>query len=188
MPQACMSDLVKVGDMHHCKQAQQSTPLLHASLLYVCGCTHIVHYLHTYISCPELMQSVRALTLAFVTHGHSLQLVIVPVNDAPLLSFLTGGSQELYSYNEDDPAISIGLNLTLMDIDSPIESVSLLITSEVLTLMYIRTYINRCLYYWDGDFVQDLHTSQSMDGTHVSLANACMSVSLHIPIEVNSPY
>jgi hypothetical protein len=58
-----------------------------------------------------------------------LKLVINPVNDAPIISFGSGGSQEIYSYIEDDPAISIGRNITLADIDSPIMSVTLYLTN-----------------------------------------------------------
>ena len=66
----------------------------------------------------------------------SLQLEIVPVNDAPSLSFLGGGIQEQYSYTEDDPAINIGANLTLTDIDDiSIQSVSLYLTGKAYTLL-----------------------------------------------------
>jgi cysteine-rich repeat protein len=59
----------------------------------------------------------------------TLMLEIVPVNDAPSLSFLGGGNTEQYSYTEDDPAINIGVNLTLTDVDDiSIQSVSLYLT------------------------------------------------------------
>lgn len=59
------------------------------------------------------------------------------VNDAPVLSYESGGSVEIYSYIEDDPAINIGQNIILEDIDSTITSVSLYLTSE-----YIYASIN----------------------------------------------
>ena len=37
---------------------------------------------------------------------------------------------DTYSYTEDDPAISVGQNIQLMDIDSLIMSASLSLTSE----------------------------------------------------------
>ena len=58
------------------------------------------------------------------------QLTIVPVNDVPILSLISGVSHELYSYTEDDPAINIGRNITLGDVDSSILFVSLNLTSE----------------------------------------------------------
>ena len=66
----------------------------------------------------------------------SLQLEIVPVNDAPSLSFLGGGNTEQYSYTEDDPAINIGANLTLTDVDDiSIQSVALYLTGKAHTLL-----------------------------------------------------
>lgn len=62
----------------------------------------------------------------------SLQLNIRAVNDAPVLSYVSGGSVEIYSYIEDDPAINIGENIILEDVDSPITSVSLYLTSEYI--------------------------------------------------------
>jgi hypothetical protein len=59
----------------------------------------------------------------------NLTLNIIPVNDAPLLSFLSGSVAERFSYTEDDPEVNIGQNLTLVDIDSSIQSVSLSLTN-----------------------------------------------------------
>ena len=58
-----------------------------------------------------------------------MQLNIKAVNDPPVLSYESGGSVEMYSYIEDDPAINIGQNIILEDVDSPITSVSLYLTS-----------------------------------------------------------
>ena len=66
----------------------------------------------------------------------SLQLTIIQVKDAPMLSYTSGGTLETYSYIEDDPAINIGQNMQLTDVDSQIMSLSLYLTSE-----YNYTYI-----------------------------------------------
>lgn len=59
-----------------------------------------------------------------------MQLNIRAVNNAPVLSYVSGESVEMYSYIEDDPAINVGQNIMLEDVDSSIASASLYLTSE----------------------------------------------------------
>ena len=75
-----------------------------------------------------------ACDLCSLNFFHLPQLEIVLVNDAPILSFLSGGSEEEYYYTEDDPPINIGANLTLSDIDSDIQSVSLYLPGKAVHL------------------------------------------------------
>ena len=81
-----------------------------------------------------------------------LQLTIIPVNDAPILSFTNSNNQEMYSYTEDDPPINIGGNILLIDVDSSIMSVSLSLTSEygvynrhVYKYIYVHTHIHNTI-------------------------------------------
>ena len=63
------------------------------------------------------------------------QLTIVPVNDAPILFFvanetirrlpapiLVGDTVQSFNYTEDDPAINIGQDIYLRDVDGDIMS------------------------------------------------------------------
>ena len=66
------------------------------------------------------------------------QLTFVPVNDAPILLYvtnesarssptpvLTGDTVQSFSYIEDDPAINIGQDIYLRDIDGNIMSATI---------------------------------------------------------------
>ena len=72
-----------------------------------------------------------------------MQLNIRAVNDPPVLLYESGRSVEMYS---DKPAANIGQNIILEDIDSPITSVSLYLTSE-----YVYVSINGYLHaVWES--------------------------------------
>lgn len=66
------------------------------------------------------------------------QLTFVPVNDAPILLYvtnesarssptpvLTGETVQSFSYTEDDPAINIGQDIYLRDVDGNIMSATI---------------------------------------------------------------
>ena len=78
-----------------------------------------------------------------------LDLTIVPVNDPPILLFvtstsqranvepvLTGDTQMSFTYFEDDPALNFGRHIYLRDVDSNISIAVLSLSSKFVTLPY----------------------------------------------------
>ena len=64
----------------------------------------------------------------------TLSLTILPVNDPPILQYVSVGVDEVLTYREDDSALNVGRGIYLRDVDSDIAFVSITITSE-LTLV-----------------------------------------------------
>lgn len=73
----------------------------------------------------------------------TLELTIIPVNDAPVLFFisdpslrlnvnpiLTGGTEMSFTYTEDDPAVNFGRDIYLRDVDGNVAFVTLNLTSK----------------------------------------------------------
>ena len=134
--------------------------LLHRILEFTVEDSHNTTSTPSYLMvCPlQLFQQVTIILYVF-----PLQLAIAPINDAPILSYQSDGSQEMYSYIEDDPVIKIGRNITLADIDSPIMSVSLSLTSEDIHDKYSDTCKR-----------QDKDLKIKFQGSNFSKENCCL--------------
>ena len=79
----------------------------------------------------------------------TLQLTIIPVNDAPILSFVSdpavrsnpnpnqsGVTQMSFSYTEDDPPLNFGRDIYLRDVDGNISFAILNLTSNNKTSVH----------------------------------------------------
>ena len=83
----------------------------------------------------------------------TLELTIIPVNDAPILFFVSdptmrsnpsplksGMTQMSFTYTEDDPPLNFGRDIYLRDVDSNISFAVLNLTSELLLMKLASTY------------------------------------------------
>lgn len=80
-------------------------------------------------------------------YNSTLELTIVPVNDPPILLFVTdptlregsepvtsGATQMSFIYREDDPAINFGRDIYLRDVDGNISFAQLNLTSKAFSM------------------------------------------------------
>ena len=83
----------------------------------------------------------------------TLELTIIPVNDAPILFFVSDPTERLmpsplqsgitqmsFTYTEDDPPLNFGRDIYLRDVDSNISFAVFNLTSEIL-LMKLASHI-----------------------------------------------
>ena len=79
----------------------------------------------------------------------TLELIIIPVNDAPLLFFvsdpairadpspvLSGVTQMNFTYIEDDPPLNFGRDIYLRDVDGNISFAILNLTSKLIEIVF----------------------------------------------------
>lgn len=83
-----------------------------------------------------------------------LELTIIPVNDPPILLFvsdesqranvdpvLTGQTEMSFTYLEDDPALNFGRDIYLRDVDGNITFAVLNLTSTLITQLHLTTFM-----------------------------------------------
>ena len=97
----------------------------------------------------------------------TLQLTIIPVNDAPILSFVSdpavrsnpnpiqsGVTQMSFSYTEDDPPLNFGQDIYLRDVDGNISFAILNLTCKLMKLEFTTSVylLKLSKYYYTENF------------------------------------